>query len=119
MLLVEITPASHPIELALAYATPNNVTGRPVYGRAACFLHPEAVAALEAAARLVEDGTLAGMKDARYAGWDGPLGQEILGGGTTLAGLAGRVASGEIDPVRASGRQERYENVVNEALWPR
>ena len=75
--------------------------------------------ALEAAARLVEDGTLAGMKDARYAGWDGPLGQEILGGGTTLAGLAGRVASGEIDPVRASGRQERYENVVNEALWPR
>ena len=49
MLLVEITPASHPIELALAYATPNNVTGRPVYGRAACFLHPEAAAALDKA----------------------------------------------------------------------
>ena len=75
--------------------------------------------ALDAAARLIEEGTLGSMVAERYAGWDGPLGREILGGGATLAGLAARVESGAIDPVRVSGRQERYENVVNEALWRR
>lgn len=75
--------------------------------------------ALVVAARLVEEGTLAGMTAERYAGWDGPLGQEILGGTATLAGLAERVAAGAIDPVRRSGRQELYENVVNAALWRR
>jgi len=49
MLLVEITPRSHGVELALAYATTANVTGKPVYLRAACFLHPLAATALERA----------------------------------------------------------------------
>ena len=73
--------------------------------------------ALLVAARLVEEGTLAGMRAGRYAGWDGALGQEILGGGATLAGLAARVEAGEIEPVRHSGQQELYENVVNRAVW--
>ena len=73
--------------------------------------------ALLAAARLVEDGTVAEMKAARYAGWDGPLGREIGDPATTLPGLGARVASGELDPSPTSGRQELYENVVNEALW--
>jgi xylose isomerase len=73
--------------------------------------------ALLAAARLVEEGTLAGMKAERYADWDGELGREILGGTATLAGLASRVEAGEIEPVRRSGQQELYENVVNRAVW--
>ena len=73
--------------------------------------------ALLAAARLIEDGTLAGMQEARYAGWSGELGAAILDGSLSLAQLAARVEAGEIDPVRASGHQELYENVVNGALW--
>ena len=73
--------------------------------------------ALLVAARLVEEGTLGSMKDARYAGWEGPLGQSITGGGVTLADLAARVEAGDITPVRHSGQQELYENVVNAALW--
>ncbi len=42
MSLVEVTPQSHDVVLDIAYATSRNFTGRPVYGRAACYLHPEA-----------------------------------------------------------------------------
>jgi D-alanyl-D-alanine dipeptidase len=42
MSLVEITAATHDVVIALAYATPANLTGQPVYRRAWCFLHPEA-----------------------------------------------------------------------------
>jgi xylose isomerase len=73
--------------------------------------------ALLVAARLIEEGTLASMKDARYAGWDGELGTSILRGGVTLSELAARVEGGGIEPVRRSGQQELYENVVNEATW--
>ena len=72
--------------------------------------------ALVAAGKLVEDGTLARMKTERYEGWNGELGREIADGGT-LASLAARVESGEIDPQPVSGQQELYENVVNETLW--
>ena len=73
--------------------------------------------ALLAAAALIEDGTLAGMVAERYAGWDGDLGRSILAGEASLADLAGRVEAGEIDPTPVSGRQERCENVVNQAVW--
>ena len=73
--------------------------------------------ALLVAADLVERGELAANKDARYAGWDGDLGASILGGGTSLADLEARVASGEIDPRPVSGGQERLENVVNRSIW--
>ncbi len=42
MALVEITPSSHDLELDLAYAAAGNFTGRPVYRRAACYLHADA-----------------------------------------------------------------------------
>ncbi len=47
--LVEILPETHGVELDIAYATERNFTGKPVYARSACFLHPEAAIALEKA----------------------------------------------------------------------
>ena len=73
--------------------------------------------ALLVAADMVEAGSLAAMVEQRYAGWDGRLGRAILDGEVSLAELAARVEAGEIEPVRASGNQELYENVVNRHLW--
>ena len=73
--------------------------------------------ALLVAADMVETGTLAGMVEARYAGWSGPLGTAILDGSLSLADLAAKVESGEIDPRPVSGHQELYENVVNRHIW--
>ncbi len=42
MTLVEITPKSHGVLLDLIYGSSKNFTGRPVYTRPACYLHPEA-----------------------------------------------------------------------------
>jgi len=52
MALVEITAQNFGVELEIAYATPSNFTGKPVYGRPGCYLHPDAVAALERAVAL-------------------------------------------------------------------
>src|SRR5579875_3521170 len=48
--LVEISPASHGVVLDIAYATADNFTGRPVYARAGCYLHPAAAERLAMAA---------------------------------------------------------------------
>ena len=45
MPLCEIDPSVHDIVIALAYATPENVTGRPIYRHARCYLHADAQAA--------------------------------------------------------------------------
>jgi D-alanyl-D-alanine dipeptidase len=47
MTLVAITEQSHDVVLDIAYATPNNFTGKPVYARPLCFLHADAAARLE------------------------------------------------------------------------
>ena len=73
--------------------------------------------ALLAAADLVERGGLAADVEARYAGWSGELGRQILGGELYLADLESRVASGAVTPVRRSGGQERLENLVNRSVW--
>jgi len=52
MILVEITPESHGVALELAYAGPGNFTGRPVYRRAACYLHAAAEPLLRRAVEL-------------------------------------------------------------------
>lgn len=44
-----ITPEKMGIILSLAYATAENFTGKPIYKRAACYLHPTAAEALERA----------------------------------------------------------------------
>jgi D-alanyl-D-alanine dipeptidase len=53
MALVEIAPPTFDVEIALAYATPDNFTGKPVYRHdARCYLHDEAAMLLERAVRL-------------------------------------------------------------------
>jgi xylose isomerase len=69
------------------------------------------------AAALVEDGVLEAERDARYAGWKGALGSDILDGKVSLADLEQKVVAGEIDPAPVSGGQERLENLVNRTLW--
>ena len=81
-------------------------------GPTACAHHR----ALIAAGKLADDGALARMKAARYHGWENPSWDETADR-ETLASLAQRVESGEIDPHPQSGQQELYENVVNAALW--
>jgi xylose isomerase len=73
--------------------------------------------ALLVAADMVGEHTLDGFREQRYAGWDGPLGKEILGGHASLADLEARVVSGELDPRPVSGRQEMLENRVNQRIW--
>jgi len=52
MELVPIAAPDYDVALDLAYATPRNFTGRPVYARAACWLHRDAAAALARAIAL-------------------------------------------------------------------
>ncbi len=59
MTLVEIRPPEFDVDLALAYATRDNFTGRPIYRRAAAYLHPEAAACL---ARAIELAAAQGLR---------------------------------------------------------
>ncbi|WP_298720360.1 D-alanyl-D-alanine dipeptidase [uncultured Ferrovibrio sp.] len=47
--LVEITPPEFPVLIDLRYASADNLTGAPIYKRAACFLNPEAAGLLKRA----------------------------------------------------------------------
>jgi xylose isomerase len=68
------------------------------------------------AAAMIEDGELERLREDRYAGWAGELGEAIYGSGA-LEVLATRVIAGNVDPKPVSGRQERLENVVNRHIW--
>jgi xylose isomerase len=68
------------------------------------------------AAELLENRTLEGPREERYAGWANGLGSEILDGSVSLADLEERVAGG-LDPKPVSGSQERLEGLVNRAIW--
>ena len=72
---------------------------------------------LVVAAGMIEDGALERLRIERYAGWTGDLGRSILSGDALFEMVAGRVATGEIDPRPRSGRQELLENVVNQQIW--
>jgi D-alanyl-D-alanine dipeptidase len=52
MSMVEITAKDFDVEIALAYATPDNITGKPIYARAGCYLHADAAAKMKAAVAL-------------------------------------------------------------------
>jgi len=52
MPLVPISESDYDVEISLAYATADNFTGKPVYRRAACFLHEDAAVILRRAVEL-------------------------------------------------------------------
>ncbi len=68
---------------------------------------------LKAAARMLEDGVLSGMVEARYAKWDSSEGKAMLKGKRSLEEIAARVEKKDINPEPVSGRQELLENIVN------
>ena len=65
------------------------------------------------AAKMIEDGALAGALKQRYAGWESAEGKAILAGKRSLADLAARVEREGLEPQPRSGRQEALENLVN------
>ncbi len=67
--------------------------------------------ALKAAAKMLEDGRLEAARAERYAGWDDPQAQALLG--SDLGTIAARVLAEGVNPEPRSGRQERLENLVN------
>ena len=69
--------------------------------------------ALLNAAAIIEDGELARFVTDRYARWDEEFGTDVLGGRASLADVADRAASSNLDPKPRSGRQEYLENLVN------
>ena len=52
MSMVEITAEDFDVEIALAYATPDNITGKSIYARAGCYLHANAAEKLKVAVAL-------------------------------------------------------------------
>lgn len=52
--LLEIVPPAFPVTLDIAYATASNITGKPVYGRPGCYLHPDAAEKLSRAISLAQ-----------------------------------------------------------------
>ncbi len=71
---------------------------------------------LRVAAALHEEGRLAAGRTARYAGWDTPFGQDLLGGKLSLEALGERALREDPDPRPVSGGQERLENEVRRKL---
>jgi xylose isomerase len=69
--------------------------------------------ALLNAAAIIEDGALERFVDERYAGWDKPLGKDILAGRKSLDDLAAYIADGNREPQPKSGRQEFLEGLIN------
>lgn len=65
------------------------------------------------ATEIIEDGRIDAFKADRYAGWTGPLGEEIHGEGASLESIADLVLERNLNPACRSGRQERLENIVN------
>jgi D-alanyl-D-alanine dipeptidase len=54
MSLVEIAAPTYDVEIFIAYATAQNFTGRPVYARPGCYLHPDAAVCLAKAIGLAK-----------------------------------------------------------------
>ncbi len=51
-MLTDLADPAFDLDLAIAYATPENVTGKPIYARARALLHPDAADKLQTAIRL-------------------------------------------------------------------
>ncbi|QWA10543.1 xylose isomerase [Sodalis ligni] len=73
--------------------------------------------ALKVAAKFIEDGRLDQLVKARYAGWNGDLGQRVLQGNLSLADVAAYAQQHALAPEHHSGQQELFENIVNQVLY--
>jgi xylose isomerase len=69
--------------------------------------------ALLAAEKMIVDDRLADAVRKRYAGWETPLGQGFLAG-KSLDQIAAHALARNVDERPVSGRQEAFENLVNE-----
>ncbi len=65
------------------------------------------------AAAIIEDGTLGGIVNDRYAGWVTAQNKAMLAGKESLGQIAARVEKQNINPQPKSGQQERLENLIN------
>ena len=72
--------------------------------------------ALLIAEKMILDGQLEKLREARYAGWDGAFGQDVLNGKMTLDAVAAQVVERNTDTRPVSGQQERLENLLNTYL---
>jgi xylose isomerase len=68
------------------------------------------------AAKIHEEGRLADIVDARYAGWNLPENKAMLAGKEPLETIAARSEERNINPQPRSGRQEQLENLINRYL---
>ena len=68
------------------------------------------------AVNIHEEGHLADIVDARYAGWNLPENKAMLAGKEPLEVIAARSEERNIDPQPRSGRQEQLENLINRYL---
>ena len=69
------------------------------------------------AAKLVEDGEYDALVAERYAGWQTPEAQAMLGGKMSLEEIAASAEAKAVDPKPRSGRQERIENLLARKLF--
>lgn len=53
--LVEIKKPAFDVEIDIVYATSNNFTGKPVYKKPGCYLHPDGADALQRAIKLAKE----------------------------------------------------------------
>ena len=72
--------------------------------------------ALLAAADLIERGEIKDLKEKRYSGWNGSLGEKMLADGASLASIADQAASNSLNGKHSSGRQEYLENLVARSI---
>ncbi|MEM7682774.1 MAG: xylose isomerase [Planctomycetota bacterium] len=70
---------------------------------------------LKAAATLIDHGQLDALVAERYAGWSSDLGQQIESGQVGLAELEAHALGADVQTA-PPGRQERIENLLNEAI---
>ncbi len=68
------------------------------------------------AERMLDDGTLEQLRQARYHGWNESMGRAILQGVMSLQQISDTVLDQKIEPSPRSGRQEYLENLVNRYL---
>ena len=69
------------------------------------------------AAKIVEAGAYDSILEQRYAGWQQPDAQAMLGGALGLDEIAARAVDSGINPKPRSGQQEKIENLLGRAIY--